>query len=485
MTGVSEHRVETSLPTDGAVAGMASSANGLALAVDRCPKERQLTLDDLTGSFLERGRVKNRVGLEIEYGLVRHDSSQVISYGGADGSRALIRALMDEFGTPPIIEGSTLTGTRFANGASFNLEMAGALEYASSPQESLSATVTESQSRLRRAARTAQKLGIGLMSGGYLPFTDPKKMSWVPKPRTSVMRRHFSELGPAGRFGDAVMGTTLSTQVSVDAISEEEYLAKLGVLLGVSPFAGAIFATTPNLTGSELKFASKRLEFWRAIDPERCQLLSAKLWDVRSFRELAEALASVPMIYRRTDESYVSAPRTAFDKLMERGFEDGCMPSMQDWQTHLRQVWPTVRPRQTLETRMPDGQRWEHFAAVPAFFVGLTEDANVRGMALDIVRGFSAEDLDGIAVQAARDGWRSLSAKSKEAATEIVSLALSGLRRRVQSGLESPELLSALDPVLEVIESDTTLSDRVRNSWDGVWAHDPRRYADAMMVPTL
>jgi glutamate--cysteine ligase len=199
---------------------------------------------------------------------------------------------------------------------------------------------------------------------------------------------------------------------------------------------------------------------------------------------LALALASRCMIYRHVNGTYVPGPRLPFGKLLESGFDDGVRVSIADWETHLRQVWPAVRPRQTLETRLPDGQQWSSIAVIPALFVGLVEEAPIRSKVLSLLGQFSASDLDAVVVAGSRYGWAGLSGETKDLIRELLVAASDGLATRVSDGVEPGDLPIALDPVLEVAESGVSIADNLADLWNGRCNRDPVRYVSALAVPT-
>ncbi|MGH3836670.1 MAG: glutamate-cysteine ligase family protein, partial [Pseudonocardiaceae bacterium] len=236
---------------------------------------RPLDLDDLVAWFFP---VKKRrlIGVEIEYGLVRPESGSSVGYDEPSGGSALLRELLETIGGDPIVEGSAVVGLILEDKSTLTLEMSGAIEYSSRPEQSLTECLVLAKRRLVDVARVAERMGIRLLSGGYLPFDTPQSIRWVPKPRTEIMRRHFNRLGEAGRYGDQVMGLTLSTQVSLDALSPAEYLEKLRTLTAVSPFVAALLVNTPSLAASAVREMSVRMNYWRRIDPARCQNLTSR-----------------------------------------------------------------------------------------------------------------------------------------------------------------------------------------------------------------
>ncbi|MFK3982869.1 glutamate-cysteine ligase family protein [Micromonospora sp. NPDC050397] len=446
--------------------------------------EPPLDLADLVGWFISPAKTQRLVGLEVECGLVRPQTGTSVSYDEPGGTRDLLHALLDTTDATPVLEGGALVGLALPDGATLTLEMAGAIEYSSPPSDDLTGCLALSRRCLTEVARTAEPLGLRLLTGGQLPFDRPEDISWTPKVRTAIMRRYFARLGDHGRLGDQVMGLTLSTQVSLDALDPVEYLDKFRVLVAVSPFLAALLANTPALDPGTAPVASRRMRYWRRIDPERCQDLTRRLYQAGSLAELTDVLAALPMIYRRAGDAYLPGPQRSFGKLLHGGFPDGVLPTIADWKTHLGQIWPSVRPRQTLETRLPDGQDWAGLGVLPALFVGLVEEEEIRRRVGDLVGDLPVETLDEITLDAAEEHPDGIPARVREIGEQLVGLACEGLLARVAKGVELPTILDALEPVREVLATGVTPATELAARWAKDWQERPDRYVAAMAVPT-
>jgi glutamate--cysteine ligase len=456
----------------------ASSTNS-----DQLPSGHEpLDFSDLVRWFFSDADRRRLVGLEIEYGLVRPETGESVGYAENLGAEVLLRELLNELGGDPIIEGLFLVGLTLPDKSTFTLEMGGAIEYSSYPQPSLTESLLLAKRRFTEVARVAERLQIRILTGGLLPFDSSEEIRWAPKPRTAIMRRHFRKLGDKGLFGDSVMGLTLSTQVSLDALSPGEYLEKLKTLIAVSPFIAALLLNAPSLRSSGCE-GSLRMLYWRQIDPARCQDLTDRLLSVDSIEELASVLISPSMIYRRIGDTFLPGPRYPFRDILKRGFQDGSLPRISDWECHLAQLWPTIRPRRTLETRLPDGQAWSHLESLPALFVGLVEEPHIRRRVWDLVGELPHNVLDSITIEAASHGLCGLPASVQEIGLELVDLARDGLASRVAHGIEAQTLLQSVEPVREVAATGHTSASRLLEMWNGKWNKSPQRYVEAMSVP--
>jgi glutamate--cysteine ligase len=445
-------------------------------------QEAPLQEQDLADWFVRGLRPARKVGIEIEYGLVRGDSGRSVSYDEPSGAKDFLERLLKRMDGSPIYEGHHLVGLSLADGSAFSLEMGGAIEYSSPPTRSVSESVDLASRYFREAARVADEIDIAILTGGTLPFDRPAAINWVPKPRTALMRRHFDSLGPDGSRGDHVMGLTLSTQVTLDAGSEGDYVDKFLTMLRVSPFLAAATLNTPSLPPGD-KILSIRIIYWRQIDPARCQDLNTRLADISSIDDLVRVLTEVPMIYRPVGGEFTVAPALPFAELLRRGYGDGTSPGMTDWQSHLAQLWPWVRPRQTLESRLPDGQAWGEIDLIPALWTGLIEDEVSRRAAAELVSEFSAPELDQISISVADRADGPVDKQVRDITQELVALARAGMLRRVAAGLEDGRLLLSLDKLLDMLSRGQTFADELLARWQGEWREEPERYVAAMAIP--
>ncbi|BCB84098.1 glutamate-cysteine ligase family protein [Phytohabitans suffuscus] len=428
---------------------------------------------------------QERIGIEVECGLVDERVGQSAPYDGPCGSRSLLDRVRRELGAEPIVEGEALVGVQLAHGAQLSLELGGAIEYSSPPYQSISALVATARRDLGVIASLAARSGLALLPGGLVPFTPRERIPWAPKPRIDIMRRYFRGLGAAAAYAENVMGLTLSTQTTVDYLSPEDFREKLSLLVKAAPIAAALFVNSPIEEGRPTGVLSRRMQMWGFVDPRRCGVLGFAVRPDVSAADVVEWGSALPMIYRRVGDGYVPGPERPFRELVEHGFGDGTTPGLDDWRGHLSQVWPQVRARHTLEMRAFDGLPWEAFAAAPAFCVGLAYDPPARRAALALLDGLTAADLaqasEDVAVKGldAMVGDRSVGATAEA----LLGLARQGLLARVRAGVEAPGVEHLLDPLGDVVRGGVTFAERAVSDWTGPMRERPAALVAAGRVP--
>jgi glutamate--cysteine ligase len=307
----------------------------------------------------------------------------------------------------------------------------------------------------------------------------------VPKPRVAVMREFFGGLGDPGSGGPTVMSLTLSTQTTLDYTSIADLSEKLRMLVAVSPVVSALFVNSPLAGGVVTGLPSRRSQVWLKTDPTRCGVLRPALRDEMALEDFVDWALSIPMVYRRAPGGgSQSAGDRPFGEVLAEGFPDGTMPTWDDWVSHLDQLWTDVRVRRTLELRAPDGPPYPYIPAVPAMWVGLAYHRPSRIAAWELMRGFSAEDLERTVREIPTKGLAVTvgGVPARELGRELLRLAREGLAARVGAGLEPADVSAYLDPVQEVVDTGITFADQVVRRWEGEFGRDPARYVAAYRV---
>jgi glutamate--cysteine ligase len=459
-----------------------------AYRLHRVSMQGSLTRETLTSFFSAGAGSAELVGIEVENGLVDQTTGCSVPY---DAAQALLQLVVREFSGRPLFDGADADGAfaigvELPNGASFTLETGGALEYASKPSVGLVEAIHVARVDLQRVAAIAERIDIALLSGGCLPFTPQSRIPWIPKPRVKVMRDYFNQLGESGKYAEAVMGVTLSTQTSLDYLSGQDFMDKLRLHVLAAPIVAALFVNSPIAEGGYSGVLSRRMQYWRNFDPRRCGILSFALNANASVEDFIDWASQLPMIYRKVKDSHVAAPYRPFAGLMRNGFGDGTWPTHADWELHLCQIWPHVRPRRTLELRASDGLPWPYFSAAPAIWVGLTYDSTVRKEASDLLMELTPRQLEcaveDIAVKglAASVGPHPVS----DLAHELLRLARRGLQNRVAAHVDPPEVLSYLEPLEQVDEDRETFADKCLTLWQGQLGQSAEAYVEEYRVPS-
>jgi ergothioneine biosynthesis glutamate--cysteine ligase EgtA len=288
------------------------------------------------------------VGLELESHLVDLD---------APGRRvpwARIRALIDAL--PPLPGGSLVS-----------LEPGGQVELSGPPAGGVAAAVAgiRADQQVLDAALTADHLGLAPL--GSDPLRRPARVS--PAPRYAAMEEHFTAVGCAAA-GLAMMTSTASLQVNLDAGSPSGWSARVALAHQLGPVLVAVSACSPLLSGRPTGWRSTRQQIWGNVDQARCGPL---LGGDDPAGEWAAYALSAPVMLVRDPDTGSTEPvrsRTAFaDWVTGEAPLSGRGPTASDLEYHLTTLFPPVRPRGFLEIRYLDAAPepwWPALAAVTA-----------------------------------------------------------------------------------------------------------------------
>ncbi|MEU5432222.1 glutamate-cysteine ligase family protein [Streptomyces sp. NPDC020719] len=445
----------------------------------------QLKRDELRSLFARPTDTSESVGLEVESGLVDPDTGRAAPYAGKNGVKAVLEAMLDEWDGEPEDDAGELTGVALPDGVRITLEHGGQIEYSSVPAANVTGAVADMRASLERLSELAGRFGWALVPGSRFPFDRVDTISWVPMSRGRVMRRHFSRIGSVGSYAPEILTLAMSTQVHLDYLSDEDFTRKLRMQAAASPVVAALLVNSPFHGGQLNGLLSQRSRDWLWVDPQRCGLLRPALGGDVSVDDIIDWALGIPMIYYVDAEGrYRTAPQRPFATIVEQGFDDGLMPTFDHWVSHLTQVWTHVRPRRTLELRAADGPSYRHIPAVPALWVGLSYHPPSREAAWELLKHYTVAEHAAATARLPAEGLRTLLGKDRmdELALELVRLARAGLRARVDTGLEAPEVLDYLDPLDEVLRTGKTFAEQCAERWDGDLRRDPRRYVDAFRV---
>ena len=107
-----------------------------------------------------------------------------------------------------------------------------------------------------------------------------------------------------------------------------------------------------------------------------------------------------------------------------------------------------MRLKSFLEMRGADGGPWRNICGLPALWVGLLYDDSVLDAVWDLVKDWSQEDRQGLALNRPKDGLNGTVAGRPvlDVAREVADLANEGLKARAKQGRESADETEYLEP---------------------------------------
>jgi glutamate--cysteine ligase len=246
-------------------------------------------------------------------------------------------------GVPPLPGGSAIT-----------VEPGGAVELSGPPADEPVAAIA-AMAADRAVLRSAfLQAGLCLALLGADPLRPAKRVN--PGDRYQAMEEFFVA-SQTGEAGAAMMTSTASVQVNLDAGPRDGWADRVRLAHALGPAMVAIAANSPLLAGQFTGWASTRQRVWSQLDSARCgPILSVNGDDPAS--EWARYAMKAPVMLVHPTPEMDAVPIT--DWVPFADWADGRMllggrrPTLADLDYHLTTLFPPVRPRRWLEIRYLD-----------------------------------------------------------------------------------------------------------------------------------
>lgn len=350
------------------------------------------------------------VGVELEWLIHHRDQPRVpVPHHRLDAAADILRAL-------PL-------------SAALTFEPGGQLELSSRPAGSLMACIDATAADLNAVRDALDRVDLAPVGLGVDPWHPPRRL--LHEPRYDAMEISFDRSGPAGR---AMMCTTASVQVCLDAGEEEPGPLGYGRRWQLSHLLGAVlvavFANSPFQFGRPTPWRSTRQSLWADLDPWRSLAPPGCLPPRDAW---ATHVLDTPVMCIRDDEEPWAVPDgLTFRDWIRTGTPRP--PVRADLDYHISTLFPPVRPRGHLELRMIDAQHGADGWLVPlAVTTALFDDPEAAETVYRTVKplaetaGPRPAPRNPLWVGAARDGLTDPELRS--AAITCFELALEALPR--------------------------------------------------------
>ncbi len=270
-------------------------------------------------------------------------------------------------------------------GSAITVEPGGAVELSGPPTEGVLPAIeamTCDQAVLRTAFAGA---GLGLVLLGTDPLRPAKRVN--PGARYRAMERFFA-VSHSGVAGAAMMTSTASVQVNLDAGPQAGWAARIRLAHALGPTMVAIAANSPLLGGEFSGWLSTRQRVWSQLDSARCgPILTASGDDPRT--DWACYALKAPVMLVHNPPGGTAVPVTHYVPFADwadgRALLGGRRPTAYDLEYHLTTLFPPVRPRQWLEIRYLDSVPNAIWPAVVFTLVALLDDPAAADIAAEAV----------------------------------------------------------------------------------------------------
>jgi glutamate--cysteine ligase len=262
------------------------------------------------------------------------------------------------------------------------VEPGGAVELSGPPADGVMPAIdamNRDQAVLRSAFTDA---GLGLVFLGADPLRPPKRIN--PGARYRAMEQFFAA-SESGKAGAAMMTSTASIQVNLDAGPQEGWAARIRLAHALGPTMIAIAANSPMLGGEFTGWVSTRQRVWGQMDSARCGPILGVSGDDPGIDWARYALKAPVMLVHNPEAVAVTHWVPFADWVDGRVLLGDRRPTIADLEYHLTTLFPPVRPRQWLEIRYLDSVPDAFWPAVLFTLVTLLDDPVAADIAAEAV----------------------------------------------------------------------------------------------------
>ena len=217
--------------------------------------------------------------------------------------------------------------------------------------------------------------GSGLVLLGADPLRPAKRVN--PGARYRAMEQFFTA-SDTGAAGAAMMTSTASVQVNVDAGPRDQWAARVRLAHALGPMMIAISANSPLLGGEFSGWRSTRQRVWSQLDSARCGPILGANGDDPADDWSRYALKAPVMLVHAPDAVPVTDWVPFADWADGTTLLGGRPPTEADVDYHLTTLFPPVRPRGFLEIRYLDSVPDDVWPAVVFTLVTLLDDPRRR-----------------------------------------------------------------------------------------------------------
>ena len=285
----------------------------------------------IAGNTLSDGPV-GRVGLELEAHCI--DLADPRRRPGWDRIWGVIDGLPD-----------------LPGGSAVTVEPGGAVELSGPPARDSTTAIAALAADRALLCEEFDRAGLGLVLLGADPLRPPRRVH--PGARYQAMEQFFGHSG-TGPTGAAMMTSTASIQVNVEAGPRDGWAERVRLAHALGPTMIAIAANSPLLAGEFTGWVSTRQQVWGALDDARCGPVLTASGDDPATDWARYALKAPVMLVHGADPVPVLDWIPFVDWIEGRVELAGRRPTAADLDYHLTTLFPPARPRRWLEIRYLD-----------------------------------------------------------------------------------------------------------------------------------
>jgi glutamate--cysteine ligase len=261
-------------------------------------------------------------------------------------------------------------------GSLITVEPGGQVEISTPPTRSAAELISVATADAASLAELLDSCGLVLGRHGTDPHRAPNRLLQVP--RYQAMQAAFDLIGP---HGSAMMCSTASVQVCLDAGEAGQCVARWQAVCALGPALVALFANSPNLNGRRTGWASSRLRATLGTCPPFT--LAPEPSDDPASQWARMAMEAPVICIRRHGHSWAAPPGLTFAAWIAEPARAGRRPTFDDLDYHLSTLFPPVRPKGYLEIRYLDAQPGSQWVTPFALLAALMAAPSTIDQVLD------------------------------------------------------------------------------------------------------
>jgi glutamate--cysteine ligase len=273
-------------------------------------------------------------------------------------------------------------------GSAITVEPGGAVELSGPPCDGPGSAIAAMCLDRAMLSSAFTEHGLGLVLLGADPLRPAKRVN--PGARYRAMEQFFEASGTADA-GAAMMTSTASVQVNVDAGPRDGWAARVRLAHALGPTMIAISANSPLLHGKFAGWRSTRQRVWSQLDSARCGPILGADGDDPASDWSRYALRAPVMLVHEPDAVPVSDWVPFVDWADGRTLLGGRRPTQADLDYHLTTLFPPVRPRGFLEIRYLDSVPDAVWPAVVFTLVTLLDNPHAAEIATEATESVATE----------------------------------------------------------------------------------------------
>ncbi len=319
------------------------------------------------------------IGVEIEH-IVTDDKYRWTSYSDR---LELFKYLIEERGySPQHVDGVLLALKK--EDLDISLEPGSQLEVSIEPKKTLDEIDFAYEKFLRDIVPYLKKRNQKLLDISFQPLTEMSEIELLDKKRYRWMDEEFSKTGTMGKY---MMRGSVSTQVSVDYCSEEDFIRKYQLASKLSPFISILTDNSPLCEGKIYRENALRTKIWNNTDSPRCGLLKGSLDSKFDYDFYQKELMKIrPLVMIDNDDNFYRTDKSAIE-------EFGDLISEKHWEYLIGMTFFDVRAKNFIEIRMMDHMGYPNHLSGVAFIKNIFYNSKTLEILENKFREFSEKDV--------------------------------------------------------------------------------------------